>query len=256
MAGRLDGKIALVTGGASGIGAAMTRRFVAEGATVYLADRAEDAGARIAAEAGASFVALDVACESGWADVMARIAQEHGRLEVLCNNAGIVSNQAIADADLATWERIFAVNVTGVMLGCRAAIGMMRELPSGRSGSIINTASTTSLLGLAFDAAYTSSKHAVLGLTRSIAAFCAQERLPIRCNTLHPGTTLTGILQGHIDAQPELKDVFDGMSPIGRMATPEEIANLALFLASDESSYCTGGAFVADGGLTATHPAM
>lgn len=254
--GRLADKVALVTGGASGIGAAMARRFVAEGATVYLADMAEPAGRRVAEETGASFVALDVASEAGWSDVMARIAREQGRLEILCNNAGITSNQPIADTATASWDRVIAVNVTGVMFGCRAAIAMMRDLPAGRSGSIINTASTTSMLGLAFDAAYTTSKHAVLGLTRSIAAWCAEERLPIRCNTLHPGTTLTGILQTHIDAKPELEAVFDGMSPIGRMAAPEEIANLALFLASDESSYCTGGAFVADGGLTATHPAM
>jgi NAD(P)-dependent dehydrogenase (short-subunit alcohol dehydrogenase family) len=256
MAGRLDGKIALITGGASGIGAAMVRRFAKEGATVYLADRAEEAGARIAKEAGAHFVALDVASEQGWADVMDRIAWEKGRLEILCNNAGIVGNQPIGDTDMATWDRVLAVNVTGVMLGCRAAIGMMRELPVGRSGSIINTASTTSLMGLSADAAYTTSKHAVLGLTRSIAAWCAQEKLPIRCNTLHPGATLTAILQGHIDAEPSMKAVFDGMSPMGRMAAPDEIANLALFLASDESSYCTGGAFIADGGLTATHPGM
>lgn len=256
MAGRLAGKVALVTGGASGIGAAMVRRFVAEGATVYCADREEAAGQRIAGEAGAQFVALDVASEAAWADVIAQIEREQGRLEVLCNNAGIVSNQPIADTRTADWDRVLAINVTGVMLGCRAAIGLMRGLADGRRGSIINTASTTSMLGLAFDAAYTTSKHAVLGLTRSIAAWCAQERLPIRCNTLHPGTTLTAILQGHIDTAPELKAVFDGMSPMGRMAAPEEMANLALFLASDESSYCTGAAFVADGGLTATHPGM
>lgn len=256
MSGRLESKVALVTGGASGIGAAMARRFAKEGATVYLADRSEDAGQRIADACGGQFIALDVASEQGWASAMARIEREQGRLEVLCNNAAIVSNQSIGDTQTADWDRVLAVNVTGMMLGCRAAIGMMRQLVDGRSGSIVNTASTTSLMGLAFDAAYTTSKHAVLGLSRSIAAWCAQERLPIRCNTLHPGTTLTGILQGHIDTDPSLKAVFDGMSPMGRMATPDEMANLALFLASDDSSYCTGAAFVADGGLTATHPAM
>lgn len=256
MTGRLQDKVALVTGGASGIGAAMVRRFVAEGAVVYLADNAEAAGRQVADEVGAVFLPLDVASETGWRDATARIAGEQRRLDVLCNNAGVTGNQSIAEVESSQWDRVLAVNVTGVMYGCREAIAMMRELPAGRSGSIINTASTTSLLGLAYDAVYTTSKHAVLGLTRAVAAWCAQQRLPIRCNALHPGTTLTPILQDHIDARPELKAVFDGMAPIGRMATPDEIANLALFLASDESSYCTGGAFVADGGLTATHPAM
>ncbi|SLJ96433.1 SDR family oxidoreductase [Novosphingobium mathurense] len=254
--GRLQDKVALVTGGASGIGEAMVRRFVAEGARVWLADLDDEAGERIAGEAGATFVRLDVASEAGWGEAMDRVLGRDGRLEVLCNNAGIVLNKPIDQTDLTGWERTMAVNVTGPMLGCRAAIAAMRGLPEGRCGSIVNTASTTSLLGLAFDAAYTTSKHAVVGLTRSIAAWCAQEKLPIRCNTLHPGTTLTAILSGHIAAAPELKDVFDGMSPMGRMADPAEIANLALFLASDESSYCTGSMFVADGGLTATHPAM
>ncbi len=256
MTGRLGDKVALVTGGASGIGAAMARRFAAEGATVYLADTAEVAGRQVAKAAGATFLALDVSSEAEWSAAMARIDAEQGRLEILCNNAGITSNQSIADTETANWNSVIAVNMTGVMFGCRAAIAMMRDLPAGRSGSIINTASTTSFLGLAFDAAYTTSKHAVLGLTRSVAAWCAQEKLPIRCNTLHPGQTPRGFLRGHTDAKPELKAVFDAMSPLGRMAAPREIADLALFLASDESSYCTGGAFVADGGLTATHPAM
>jgi NAD(P)-dependent dehydrogenase (short-subunit alcohol dehydrogenase family) len=254
--GRLNDKVALITGGGSGIGAAMVRRFVAEGATVYLADRDQDTGSAVAGQAGAHFIAFDVTDEAGWSAAMSRIAQEQGRLEILCNNAGIVSNQPISETRSADWDRVIAVNVTAVMLGCRAAVEMMRTLPAERSGSIVNTASTTAAMGLGFDAAYTTSKHAVLGLSRSIAAWCAQERLPIRCNTLHPGTTLTAILQGHIDANPELKSVFDNMSPMGRMASPDEIANLALFLASDESSYCTGGAFYADGGLTSTHPSM
>jgi NAD(P)-dependent dehydrogenase (short-subunit alcohol dehydrogenase family) len=256
MTGRLEDKVALITGGGSGIGAAMVRRFVTEGATVYLADRAKTPADRIVEETGARFILLDVASEQAWTDALARIAGEAGRLEILCNNAGIVGSQPIADTDLATWERVLSINVTGAMLGCREAIRLMRQLAAGRSGSIINTASTAATLGLAFDAAYTASKHAVLGLTRSVATWCAQERLPIRCNALHPGTTLTAMVQGYIDARPELKPVIEGMSPIGRLAAPQEIANLAVFLASDESSYCTGGAFVADGGLTAKHPAI
>ena len=253
---RLSGKIALVTGAASGIGEAIARRFVAEGAIVYLADTGIAAGEAIAAEIGAAFVALDVTSEAAWTAAAARIRADHGRLDVLVNNAGIVSNQSIGEATLDGWSRVMAVNVTGPMLGCRAAIALMRDLPAGRGGSIVNVASTVSFLGLANDAAYTTSKAAVVGLTKSVATWCALERLPIRVNTLHPGTTLTAILQGHIDAQPALRATFDGMSPMGRMADASEQAALAVFLASDESSYCTGGAFVADGGLTAAHPTM
>jgi len=253
---RLAGKIALVTGAASGIGEAIARRFAAEGATVYLADTSVEAGGRIAAETGGTFLALDVADEAAWKAAMSRIRADHGRLDVLCNNAGIVSHEAIGETTLAAWQRVIAVNVTGPMLGCREAIGLMRDLPAGRSGSIINTASTVSFLGLANDAAYTTSKAAIVGLTKSVATWCALERLPIRVNTLHPGTTLTAILRDQMEAQPALRPIFEGMSPMGRMADPAEQAALAVFLASDDSSYCTGGAFVADGGLTAAHPAM
>ena len=253
---KLRGKVALVTGGASGIGEAIVRRFVAEGASVYLADVDAEAGPRIAAELGAVFLHLDVAREEDWQGAMNRIRADHGRLDVLCNNAGVISNQPIGATTLEAWQRVIAINVTGPMLGCRAAIELMRELSEGRTGSIINVASTTSFLGLANDAAYTTSKAAVVGLTKSVATWCALERLPIRVNTLHPGATLTAILQGHIDADPEFSAVFERMAPMGRMADPKEQAALAVFLASDDSSYCTGASFVADGGLTAAHPTM
>jgi NAD(P)-dependent dehydrogenase (short-subunit alcohol dehydrogenase family) len=253
---RLEGKVALVTGAASGIGEAIVRCFAKEGASVYLADVDTEAGPRIAGEIGATFLRLDVAREEHWQTAMDRVRADHGRLDVLCNNAGVVSNQPIDVTSLEAWQRVMAINVTGPMLGCRAAIGLMRTLPEGRTGSIINVASTTSFLGLANDAAYTTSKAAVMGLTKAVAARCAFERLPIRVNTLHPGATLTAILQSHIDADPGFREVFERMAPMGRMADPKEQAALALFLASDDSSYCTGAAFVADGGITATHPAM
>lgn len=253
---RLRDKVALVTGGASGIGEAIVRRFAEEGARVYLADVDTESGTRITDEIGGTFLLLDVAREDHWRAAMDRVGMDHGRLDVLCNNAGVVSNQAIDATALDTWQRVMAINVTGPMLGCRAAIALMRTMPEGRTGSIINVASTTSFLGLANDAAYTTSKAAVVGLTKAVAAWCAFERLPIRVNTLHPGATLTAILQGHIDANPAIKGVFDRMAPIGRMADPREQAALALFLASDDSSYCTGAAFVADGGITAAHPVM
>ena len=253
---RLEGKVALVTGGGSGIGEGIVRRFAAEGAIVYLGDVDVQSGQAIAAETGARFLSLDVSSSADWARIATDIGAWHGQLDILVNNAGVISSQAIDAIEEPAWARVMAVNVTGPMLGCRTAIRMVQAAAAPRALSIINVASTTSFLGLANDVAYTASKHAILGLTRSAAAHCARERLPVRINTLHPGTTLTAILQGHIDENPAMRAVFDGMSPMGRMAAPSEEAAVALFLASDESSYCTGAAFVADGGLTAMHPTM
>jgi NAD(P)-dependent dehydrogenase (short-subunit alcohol dehydrogenase family) len=253
---RIKGKVALVTGGSSGIGEGIVRRFILEGAVVYLGDIDIERGTEIAAETGAIFVPFDVSKKDNWSSMATKITAAHGQLDILVNNAGVISGQPIDAIDEAAWDRVMTINVTGPMLGCQIAIQMVQAAAAPRSLSIINVASTTSFLGLANDVAYTASKHAVLGLTRSAAAHCAREKLPVRINTLHPGTTLTAILQGHIDENPAMRAVFDAMSPMGRMAAPSEEAAVALFLASDDSSYCTGAAFVADGGLTAMHPAM
>ncbi len=253
---RLANKVALITGGASGIGAAVVRRFVAEGAQVVFMDRDDTSGSALAQQTGASYRHGDVACEKDWQSLMAEIGERHGRLDVLVNNAGIVSNRAIADMDLESWEKVLGVNLTGTMLGCRAGIEAMRNNPEGPGGSIINTASTVSFLGLANDAAYTASKAGVVGLTRSVATWCAGKGLNIRCNSLHPGPTLTAILQAHIEQDPAMADKFRAMTPGNRMGSVEEIANLALYLASDESSFSTGAQFVADGGLVNAHPSM
>ncbi len=253
---RLKDKIALVTGGASGIGEGIVRRFAREGAQVWLADVAQELGQSVAGEVGATFVPLDASCEADWASAMARIEQSHGRLDILVNNAGIISNASIDTISLEAWNRVVAVNLTGPMLGCRAAIALMRANPEPSGGSIINVASTVSFLGLPNDVVYTATKSGILGLTRSAAAQCARMGWNIRINSLHPGTTDTAILRRHIADDPSMLGKFNAMSPLGRMAHIDEEAALALFLASDEASYCTGGAFVADGGLTSTHPAM
>ncbi len=252
---RLQGKVVIVTGGASGIGEAMVRRFCTEGADVVSTD-VDSAGASIGEQTGALFRQHDVADEASWVALMSEVTERFGRLDALMNNAGIISDQSIEQADLATWNRVMAVNVTGPMLGCREAIKAMRENPGGSSGSIVNTASTTSFLGLANDAVYTTSKSAIVGLTRSVATYCATERLDIRCNSLHPGTTYTAILRGHVERDPSLYAVFEAMSPTGRMGHPDEVANMALYLASDESRYSTGAQFVVDGGLVNAHPTM
>ena len=243
---RLAGKVAIVTGAASGIGAAIARRFRAEGADVLACD----------VTAGEDIHILDVADEAAWAATMALVAERHGRLDVLVNNAGIVSHQAIDQTTLVSWQRVIAVNLTGPMLGCRLAIAAMRANPGGPSGSIVNLGSTTSFLGLANDCVYTTTKSGVVGLTRSIATWCALQGLPIRCNSLHPGATRTEILRQVFVEHPEIEAKVSAMSPMNRMAETDEIANLALYLASDESSFSTGAQFTADGGLSNAHPVM
>lgn len=254
--GRIDGKIAVVTGGASGIGEAVVRRFRAEGAQVVFTDLNETAGAALAAETGAVFQRQDVASEDDWRVVMDLVKTRFGRLDVLFNNAGIVTNKSIEDLDLASWNKILGVNVTGVMLGCKYGVELMKQNSDKAGGSIINTGSTTSFLGLSFDPAYSATKHAVVGLTRSIAASCAKQRLNIRVNSLHPGATYTAILKEHVARDPAMFDVFSAMAPMGRMGEPSEVANMALYLASDESAFSTGAQFLVDGGISNTHPEM
>ena len=253
--GRINNKVAVVTGGASGIGEGMVRRFCAEGARVILADIDEVNGERIAAESGARFAHLDVSAESEWQALEALIRDDFGRLDILVNNAGIVSGLPITDVDVATWNKLFSINLTGMMLGCQTAIRLMRDNPDRSGGSIINTASSTSYLAIP-DVAYTTSKAGVVGLTKSVAVFCANEGTHIRCNSIHPGATLTNILKTAIDQAPEIEEACKKMSPMGRMGTVEEVAAMALFLASDEASFCTGGQFPVEGGTVSEHPKM
>ncbi|WP_293903194.1 glucose 1-dehydrogenase [Phenylobacterium sp.] len=253
---RLQGRVAIITGGASGIGAATAKRFAAEGASVIVADLQTDLGAEIAAATGGLFHELDVADDAAWARLMAVVWRRFGRLDVVVNNAGIVSGQSIEDIDLATWNRVIEVNLTGVMLGCRHGISTMRKNPQGSGGALINIASTAAYAAIPSDAAYSATKSAVRMLTKAVAAHCARSGYAIRCNSLHPGATDTPILRPALDAAPHLLPVFHAMSPMGRMGRPEEIAAMAVFLASEEASYVTGGEFLVDGGMMAGHPGM
>ncbi len=256
MTGRVQDKVTLITGGASGIGEGMVRRFCAEGARVVLADVNAVAGCEIAANAGADFFQLDVASETQWQALENYIATEYGRLDILLNNAGIVSNRSIMDCDVATWNQLLAINLTGMMLGCQTAIRLMKGAHHDRGGSIVNTASSTSYLAIPGDVAYTTSKAGVVGLTKSVAVYCATENLNIRVNSIHPGATLTAILEKALQETPEIKPNLDRMSPMGRLGRVEEVAAMALFLASDEASYCTGGQFPVEGGTVSEHPRM
>jgi 3(or 17)beta-hydroxysteroid dehydrogenase len=253
--GRLEGKVALITGAASGIGAAAARAFAAEGVRVILADLQDDMGHAVASETGGVYEHLDVSHAPDWLRVESAIGERFGRLDVVFNNAGIVCGQTIEDVDLATWNRMIAINLTGVMLGCQMAIRRMKANPGGAAGSIINTASTAAY-GALPDVAYSATKSAVRLLTKSVAVHCARAGYAIRCNSLHPGATDTPILAPALQAAPRLIDAFNAMSPMGRMGTPAEIAAMAVFLASDEASYVTGAEMLVDGGMMAGHPGM
>ena len=253
--------VALVSGANRGIGFAIADQLARKGLRVIIGARNERKGLEaqkqlVTKGLDVHFTLLDVADALSISAAVGRIDDTFGRLDVLINNAGIVSNKSIAETDMDTWNRVVGVNLTSVMLGCRFAIEVMRNNPGGSIGSIVNIASTTSFLGLANDLVYTTTKTGVVGLTRSVATWCALERLNIRCNTLHPGAIYTAILQAHVEDDPALFDVFSNMAPVGRMGTVEEIANLALFLASDDSSFSTGAQFVADGGISMAHPTM
>ncbi|GAB5451958.1 MAG: glucose 1-dehydrogenase [Halioglobus sp.] len=252
----MQDKVVVITGGASGIGAGMAQRFCEEGARVLIADTNRDAGERHAAELGCQFISHDVASEQSWHTLAQHVRADYGQLDALMNNAGIVSNQSIEDTMLQTWQALLDINVTGMMLGCRTAIALMRDNPGDPGGAIVNTASSTSYLALPGDAAYSTSKAAVVGLTKSVAVHCAREKLNIRVNSIHPGATLTNILRSALQDAPELEQAFNAMSPMGRMGTVEEVAALALFLASDEAGFCTGGQFPVEGGTVSVHPGM
>ena len=235
---RLDGKVALITGGARGQGAAEGKLFAEEGAAVVLTDVLDDLGGRTAAELGGEFLHHDVASEADWEAVVKDVLDHHGRIDVLVNNAGILHASRLANYQLADWDRVIAVNQTGVFLGMRAVSGPMT---AAGSGSIVNISSVAGLEGVYGSMAYTASKFAVRGMTKVAAKELG--RHGVRVNSIHPGLIDTDMTR-EFDKERMLKAV-----PLGREAEPAEVAAVALFLASDESSYCTGQEFVVDGGM-------
>jgi 3alpha(or 20beta)-hydroxysteroid dehydrogenase len=245
--GRLDGKVAIVTGGARGQGGAEAAVFRSEGAEVVITDVLRDEGERHASEIGATFRAHDVRSEEEWTEVVSDTLERHGRIDVLVNNAGIFQRAKLVDTDLETYRRIIDVNQIGVFLGMRAVAPVMIEQ---RSGSIVNISSIAGIRGAPGGFAYGASKFAVTGMTKSAAGELA--RHGVRVNSIHPGMIETDMMTEVTGGSAERHDRFARAVPLKRPAEPEEVACLALFLASDESAYCTGSEFVIDGGMTIT----
>jgi 2,5-dichloro-2,5-cyclohexadiene-1,4-diol dehydrogenase 2 len=245
MAGRLAGKVALVSGGASGIGAAHVRVFAAEGAKVVAGDLQEDKGRAVVEEVKRSggeavFVRLDVSKEEDWAKAVQEAVSRFGKLTTLINNAGIYWPQGIEAETMEGWSKMIAVNQTGVWLGMKAAIPAMRN---ASGGAIVNISSLYGLIGSPSSIAYHATKGAVRLMTKAAALEYARQG--IRANSIHPGQIDTPILAG---LTPEQNEQIKAATPVGRMGRPEEIAYGSLYLCSDEAAFVTGAELVIDGG--------
>ncbi|MFE3190449.1 glucose 1-dehydrogenase [Nocardia sp. NPDC059240] len=240
--GRVDSKVVIVTGGARGMGAAFARKLAAEGAQVVITDVLVEAGEAVAAEIGAAarFFPLDVTDEAAWNDVVARTEAAFGPVSGLVNNAGIVHVDPIEKLSEADYRKVIDVNQVGVFLGMKAVIGSMRR---AGVGSIVNISSTGGLIGYNNILGYVASKWAVRGMSKTAAQEFAADN--VRVNSVHPGIVATEMV-----ATSDRSANIAANQPIARPARPEELANLVLFLISDDSSYSTGSEFVADGGFT------
>lgn len=257
---RLEGKTALVTGAARGIGEAIAKAFVREGAFVYVTDIDLDRGPRVAMElaGGAAWQALDVREESHWQQALERVAADSRSLDIVVNNAGITGFEGgplahdPENASLEDWRAVHRTNLDGVFLGCKYAIRAMKEKGVG---SIVNVSSRSGLVGIPAAAAYASSKAAVRNHTKSVALYCAGKGWRIRCNSLHPAAILTPMWEpvlGPPGPEREARmQAFTADCPLRRFGTVEEVAAVALLLASDETPYVTGAEFVIDGGILA-----
>ncbi|MFJ3304650.1 SDR family NAD(P)-dependent oxidoreductase [Streptomyces sp. NPDC086549] len=250
--GKLDGRVVIVTGAARGQGEQEARLFAGEGARVVLADVLDDQGEDLAKDLGALYVHLDVGSEADWTGAVAAVKRAYGRVDGLVNNAGILRFNSLVDTPLDEFMQVVQVNQVGCFLGMKTVAPEMAD-----GGTIVNTASYTALTGMAAVGTYAATKHAVLGLTRVAALELAGRR--IRVNAICPGaidTAMANPARLDPDADPEemtraLDELYRKLVPLGRIGRPEEVARLALFLTSDDSSYITGQPFVIDGGWLA-----
>ncbi len=257
--GRIEGKIALITGAASGIGLATSQIMAVQGGSVILTDLNTKAGARAAQtinESGgtATFKNHDVTSENDWLSVLQFVEKTHGRLDILVNNAGVGTTGSIEETTLEQWRAIHSVNSEGPFLGCKYALDLLKKNKTG--GSIINVSSVAGIIGAPNLAAYCSSKASVRYiLSKSVALHCARKGYGIRCNSVHPSYTDTPMVDEMVDnhrTPDRYKSALESASPMGRLGTVEDIASAILYLASDEAKFTTGSEIVVDGGLTAS----
>jgi NAD(P)-dependent dehydrogenase (short-subunit alcohol dehydrogenase family) len=252
MPGKLEGRVAIVTGAASGIGRATALLFAAEGAKVVAADWDEEKGQSVAEEilergAGATFVRADIASPDDVRRTVEKAVQSYGHLDIIFNNAGIEGEQApTADCTLENWDRVIGINLKGVFLGMKYAIP---EMLKNGGGAIINNASVAGIVGFQGIPAYCASKGGVIQLTKTAALEYAKQG--IRVNAICPGVIATPMVERFIGDNEQVQKAFEALEPVGRFGRPEEVAQLALFLASEDSSFCTGASFVVDGGFVA-----
>jgi 3(or 17)beta-hydroxysteroid dehydrogenase len=254
--GRVQDKVAVITGGAGGLGGATARRMADEGAKVVITDLADDQGQALARELGGEYRRLDVTSEAQWASVVADIDKAHGRIDILVNGAGIEGdfvNGSPETTSLEQWRKVLAVNLDGTFLGCKHVLPVMKR--SGK-GAIVNISSMASFLGTPVNVAYGASKAGVQQLTKSVAVMGARGGLRIRCNSVHPGVIRTRMLEEIYKQIGQLANVSaeqaEQMSlrqvPFGHVGEPDDVAYLILYLASDEAKYVTGSEFMVDGG--------
>lgn len=251
----LAGKVALVTGGTSGIGRAAVARLAADGAKVIFTGSNEAAAAEVTTETGAAFFKSRVQSVEDWARFDALVRKDYGRLDIAFANAGMErGDSSVEQITLEHWNGLLEVNLTGVMLTAQAAVRLMRDNPGGATGSIIVNSSMNAHRAMGNFVAYSTTKTAVLALSKSTAMHCANSGMKIRCNAILPGVVQTDMIQGIIDKSPDSAAAliaYQSMSPLKRMAQVEEVAALVSFLASDEAAFISGGEYTIDGASTA-----
>jgi 3(or 17)beta-hydroxysteroid dehydrogenase len=255
MTKRLDGKVALITGGTSGIGAGSVRRLTAEGAQVIFTGSNAEAAAKICSETGALFYPQRVQEPDSWQPLIDEIRNRFGRLDIAFANAGMEAGDgSIESISFQGWQGVLDVNLTGMMLTAKAAIALMKDNAGAATGSIIINSSMNAHRAMGNFMAYSVTKAAVVALTKSVAVHCGNQGYKIRCNAILPGVVETAMITNLINGAPDpvaARGAYEGMSPLKRMAQVEEIAGLVAFLASDDAAFISGSEYVIDGATTA-----
>ena len=254
--GRVSDKVAMITGGAGGLGGATARRMAEEGATVVICDLATDQGEALAKEIGGAFQRLDVTSEDSWRSAIGTVDGRHGRIDILVNGAGIEGdfvNGSPETTSLEQWRKVLSVNLDGTFLGCKHVLPAMKR---ARKGSIVNISSMASFLGTPVNVAYGASKAGVQQLTKSVAVHGSRDGMKIRCNSVHPGVIRTRMLEHIYEQIGQLANISKAQAeegslrqvPFGEVGEPDDVAWQILYLASDEAKYVTGSEFMVDGG--------